>query len=310
MYEGGMVKVTIKEVVGSYLQCVRSRTLAIFGYPYPALISYFIASRSFSQGTSFAVVKLVISLSLMALGVYWLNDLFDLDDDLKNLEMGNPIQASRPFGSGEISETRLKLFISVNFISSLIVAYFINLTVFGLHVAFIIIGILYSTEPVRLKKRFLQKQTTITMALLLSVLVGAYTAGGVNTPILYMLVLQFLMGMGLAPLMDVRDMRGDIIMGIKSLPAVFGPKMAMRLYFATLVVMLGAGLMGYSMVGFNIAMPLLVVMIVGAWIYVSLPLLRKLDDPILYGEFIEKRAIPFLVLIQLTPLIGVINLPI
>jgi 4-hydroxybenzoate polyprenyltransferase len=309
MYEGGMIKVTIKEVVGSYFQCVRSRTIAIVGYPYPALISYFIASGTFSQGTSFAVFKLGISLSLMALGVYWLNDLFDLDDDLKNLEMGNPNQADRPFSSGEISETRLKMFISVNFISSLIVAYFINLTVFGLNVVFMILGIFYSAEPVRLRKRFLQKQTTITMALLLSVLMGAYTAGGVNTPILYMLVLQFLLGMGVGPLMDVRDMRGDIIMGVKSLPVVFGPKMVMRLYFATLVVMLGAGLVGYSMVGFNIAMPLLVAMIMGSWIYVSLPLLRKLDDPIIYGEFIAKRAIPLLILIQLTPLIGVMNLP-
>jgi 4-hydroxybenzoate polyprenyltransferase len=309
MYEEGMVKVTINEVVGSYLQCVRSRTLAIVGYPYPALISYFIASRSFSQGTSFAVFKLVISLSLMALGVYWLNDLFDLDDDLKNLEMGNPNQADRPFSSGEISETRLKMFISVNFISSLIVAYFINLNVFGLHVAFIVLGILYSTEPVRLKKRLLAKQMTIAMALLLSVLIGAYTAGGVNTPILYMLGLEFLIAMGVGPIMDVRDMRGDIIMGVRSLPAVFGPKTVMRLYLATLVVMLGAGLVGYSMVGFNIAMPLLVVMIMGAWIYVSLPLLRKLDDPILYGEVITKRIIPFFMLIQLTPLIGVMNLP-
>lgn len=300
---------TIQEIAGSYLHCIRSRTLALFGYPYSALISYFIASRSFSQGTLFAAFKLVISLSLLALGVYWLNDLLDIEDDLKNNEMGNPNQALRPFGSGEISETRLKMFVAVNFISSLIVAYFINLNVFGLHVAFMILGILYSTEPVRLKKRFLQKQTTITSALLLSVLMGAYTAGGVNTPILYMLFLQFLLGMGVGPLMDVRDMRGDIIMGVKSLPVVFGPEITMRLYVATLVVMLGAGLVGYSMVGFNIAMPLLVVMIMGAWIYVSLPLLRKLDDPIMYGEFISKRAIPFFVLIQITPLIGVINLP-
>lgn len=300
---------TTQEIVGSYLHCLRSRNIALFGYPYPALISYFIASRNFPQGTLFDAFKLVISLSLLALGVYWLNDLFDINDDLKNYEMGNPNQILRPFTSGEISETRLKMFVTVNFISSLIVAYFINLNVFGLHVAFMILGILYSTEPVRLKKRFLQKQMTITSALLLSVLMGAYTAGGVNTPILYMLFLQFMIGMGVGPLMDVRDMRGDISMGVKSFPAVFGPEITMRLYVATLVVMLGAGLVGYSMVGFNIAMPLLVVMIMGAWIYVSLPLLRKLDDPIMYGEFITKRAIPFFVLIQITPLIGVMNLP-
>jgi 4-hydroxybenzoate polyprenyltransferase len=304
-----MIKMAIGKVVGSYFQSVRSRTVALFGYPYPALISYFIATSSFSQGTSFAIFKLVISLSLMALGVYWLNDLHDLDDDIKNLEMGNPNHASRPYINGELSETRLKKFVAVNFISSLIVSYFINLNVFGLHVAFMILGILYSIEPVRLKKRFLQKQITITMGLLLSVLMGAYTAGGVNTPILYMLFLQFLIGMGVGPIMDVRDLRGDIIMGIKSIPAVFGPRITMRLYLATLVVMLGAGLVGYSMVGFNIAMPLLVLMIMGAWIYVSLPILRKLDDPIIYGEFIRKRAIPFFVLIQITPLIGVINLP-
>jgi 4-hydroxybenzoate polyprenyltransferase len=172
-----------------------------------------------------------------------------------------------------------------------------------------ILGIIYSTEPVRLKKRFLQKQTTITIALLLSVLIGAYTAGGVNAPILYMLVLEFLIGMGLNPIADMRDMRGDKVMGIKSIPAVFGLEITTRLYFATLVVMLGAGLVGYSMVGFNIAMPILVVMIMGAWIYVSLPLLRTLDDPILYGEHIVKRTIPFFILIQLTPFIGVINLP-
>jgi 4-hydroxybenzoate polyprenyltransferase len=301
--------VTMQEIVGSYLRCTRSRTIALFGYPYPALISYFIASKSFHQGTLFEAFKLVISLSLLALGVYLLNDLLDIDDDLKNSEMGNPNQALRPFGRGEISETRMKMFVALNFISSLIVAYLINLNVFGLHVAFMILGILYSTEPVRLKKRFLLKQMTITSALLLSVLMGAYTAGGVNTPILYMLFLQFLLGMGVGHLMDVRDMRGDIITGVKSLPVVFGPEITMRLYLATLVVMLGAGLVGYSMVGFNIAMPLLVVMIMGAWIYVSLPLLRKMDDPIMYGEFISKRAIPFLVLIQITPLIGVINLP-
>ncbi|GAG11709.1 unnamed protein product, partial [marine sediment metagenome] len=70
-----------------------------------------------------------------------------------------------------------------------------------------------------------------------------------------------------------------------------------------------AGLVGYSMIDFNIALPLLVLMITGAWIYTSLPLLKKLDDSILYGEYIMKRAIPFYMLMQIVPLVGVLNLP-
>ncbi|GAG22202.1 unnamed protein product, partial [marine sediment metagenome] len=116
----------------------------------------------------------------MSLGVYLLNDLMDLDDDIKNLELGNPYPASRPFGSGKVTDEMMKLFILVNFVSSLVAAYFINMTVFGLDLAFMILGILYSKEPVRLKKRFILKQLTITMGAVLSVLMGAYTAGGIS----------------------------------------------------------------------------------------------------------------------------------
>jgi 4-hydroxybenzoate polyprenyltransferase len=189
------------------------------------------------------------------------------------------------------------------------VAYSINLIVLGLSAAYLILGILYSIKPIHLKKRYLMKQLTIAAGTLIVVLVGAYTAGGVNTPILYMLVLHFIICMGLNPLLDIRDVRGDRIMGVKSIPVIWGPELTVRLYFASIVVIGGATLVGYSRMGFNMAMPLLVLMIMGAWIYVSLPLIKRWDDPIFLNYLAFKRILPFYFVLQLVPLVGLMNLP-
>jgi len=299
----------LKDVVASYLQSARSRPVVIFVYTWPAFISFLIASRSYPQGTFLDVFKLIISVSLMGFGVYFFNDLRDINDDLKNFELGNPAPASRPFTSGKISGEMLKKFILFSAITSLLVAYSINLNVFYLLFVYMIIGVLYSAEPVRLKKRYLLKQSTITVGCMLAVLMGAYTAGGINTPILYMLVLHFLICMGLNPLLDIRDIRGDRIMGVKSIPVVWGPEMTVRLYFASIIIIGGATLVGYSRMGFNTAMPLLVLMIMGAWLYVSLPLLKRWDDPKFLNILIFKRTFPLYLALQLVPLIGLVNLP-
>jgi 4-hydroxybenzoate polyprenyltransferase len=309
MLKMGMIKVAMKEVVGSYIQCVKSRPAVIFIYTWPAFVSFFIASRSYSQGTMLDVLKLIVAMSLMGFGIYFYNDLTDIQDDLKNSEMGNPAPASRPFGSGKVSEERLKKFILFSLITSLLVGYFININVLGLLFAYMTIGILYSAEPVRLKKRFLLKQLTITVGVTLAVLSGAYTAGGVSMPILYLLILHFIMCMGMNPIMDLRDMRGDRVMGVKSIPVVWGPELTVRLYFVSMVIIGGATLVGYTRMGFNTALPLLVLMILGAWTYVSLPLLQRWDDPKFLHALIFKKMMPIYLVLQLVPLIGLINLP-
>jgi 4-hydroxybenzoate polyprenyltransferase len=252
---------------------------------------------------------MITTVTLMGFSVYFYNDLMDINDDIKNLELGNPTPASRPFGSGEISGERLKKFIIFSSIASLLVAYTISLNVLSLTLAYLILGLLYSTEPIQLKKRYLMKQLIIAVGTLIVVLVGAYTAGGFATPIMYLMVLHFIICVGLNPLLDIRDVRGDRMMGVKSIPVIWGPEMTVRLYFASIVIIGGATLVGYSSLGFNMAMPLLVLMIVGAWIYVSLPLLRRWDDPIFLNHLAFKRILPFYLVLQLVPLVGLMNLP-
>ena len=300
---------SIKDFLNSFILCAKSRPVVLFVYTWPALISYFIASQGGGLFNPLGAFSVTLSVALVSFSIYFYNDLMDLQDDLMNQELGNPTQASRPLGSGRVSSGRLKRFIVVTGGFGLIVAASINFDVFVLQSLFIGLGLLYSMEPVRLKKRFMMKQPTIAAGCVLANLAGAMAAGSVTPPIVFMLLLQFMICMGLNPIMDVRDIRGDRVMGVKSFPVVWGPELTVRLYFASIIVIGAATLVGYSRMGFNAAMPVLSLLILGAWLYVSLPLLKRWDDPKFLNLLIFKRTFPFYLALQLIPLVGVLNLP-
>jgi 4-hydroxybenzoate polyprenyltransferase len=122
-------------------------------------------------------------------------------------------------------------------------------------------------------------------------------------------IILFIVNMGINPIMDVRDVRGDRIMGIRTIPVVWGPEAAVRLYFASFFVMGIATFLGYAQLGLNTALPILVGLILVAWLYVSIPLLKKWSDPIFLQSLIIKRVVPFYCIMQLVTLIGIMNLP-
>ena len=182
-------------------------------------------------------------------------------------------------------------------------------TVFILQVLNLILGYLYSAEPIRLKKRFLMKQFTIALGTTFCILIGAVAGGGVTSATLYMGIIHFIVNMGINPIMDVRDIRGDRIMGIKTIPVVWGPEATVRLYFASFFIMGLATFLGYSQLGLNTALPILVSLTLVAWLYVSIPLLKRWNDPIFLHSLIINRVVPFYCIMQLVTLIGIMKLP-
>ena len=96
-------------------------------------------------------------------------------------------------------------------------------------------------------------------------------------------------------------------MGVKTIPVVWGPETTIRLYFATLIAIGIGSIIGYVQMGFSIAMPLLAMTIVTAWIYVSLPLLGKHDDIRLQFMTSFKKTPLYFMSIQLVPLLALIG---
>ena len=213
---------------------------------------------------------------------------------------------NRPIGSGQVTDGELKAFIALVSVAGLLIAYSINVQVFAFHFAYLAMGVLYSTNPVRLKKRFIMKQLTIAMGIILSDLSGAYTVGVYNNQIVFLLALNTALCLGINPIVDLRDIHGDRAMGVKTVAVVWGPDFTVRLYFATLVGMGIASVIGYLQMGLSLAVPILVLTIVSAWIYVSVPLLRK-DVRLNYDWAVLLRKVSSLLMgIQLVPLVSML----
>lgn len=295
---------SFKEYVESYIECAKSRKVVIFIYTWPTLVCFFIASRGLPLPIE--ALKLTAAVTLVGYGVYFYNDIYDLQDDIKNWEMGNLLKASRPLSSGKISEDLLAKFAVLSAALGLLVAYTIRVEVLLLQAAYLMLGFLYSTEPIRLKKRFLCKQLTISVGLVLANLSGAFAGGGITPPVLYIVAMNFSLALGVNPLVDLPDLQGDRVMGVKSIPSVLGPVMTVRFAIAVLAAIAAASVMGYAQLGFNMAMPILVTIIITALIYVTLPLLRRWDEAQFANVVLFKKMVPLYLILQIVPAIGIL----
>jgi len=260
---------------GKLMLCLKSRSIVVIVYTWPAIISFLISSISALTFSAFDLIRVISAVTLIGYGVYFYNDLMDFDDDKKNMEVGSPFPFNRPLGSGQVSKEELKTFIALASAAGLIIAYTINVQVFAFHFAYLALGYLYSTNPVRLKKRFIMKQFTIALGIILADLSGAYTVGVFNNQILVLIAMHTVLALGVNPIVDLRDIHGDRAMGVKTVAVVWGADTTVRLYFATLVGMGIASVIGYAQMGLSMAVPILAVTVLSAWIYVSVPLLGK-----------------------------------
>jgi len=286
--------------------CMGSRKV-VLAYTWPAILCAILASWGLPPLLD--LIKIGIAVTFVGYAVYFYNDLMDVEDDLKNKELGNPVPASRPFASGKVTKNMMIFYILLSGTIGLITAITINYKILILLLFYIILGVLYSTDPIKLKKRFLMKQMVIAAGYAIDHLVGAYALGSLNPAVIYLTTLDFIITIGVNPILDIRDIEGDKAIGVKTIPVIFGPTFTVRLAIAVLAASGVATLIGYSRIGFNTAMPLLFLVVVIAFIYVLYPLIREWDNPVYLNKVALKRALPLLQLLQLTFLIGILPLP-
>jgi chlorophyll synthase len=287
-----------------YLACVKSRILVIPAYTIPTLIQLLIVSNL--RPNLLDVIKVFLSVSMIAYSIYWLNDVVDLQDDLKNKELGNPNPANRPIGSNLISTNIYKFFIVINAIVGLLIGLTINFYVFIIQSFFLVLGIVYSIEPIRLKKRLLLKNTTIAIGAVLITSSGVLVHGYITPLNIYYAFMNLLVAFITPSILDLRDFKGDMAMGLKTLPVVFGPIFTARMIIGVSIAIILSTFIGYIGIGFNIALPILVTIVMSAWFYVSYPLLKNWHDPVIVEKISMKRVLPLMLIFYLTPLVALL----
>lgn len=296
---------SFKELLKSYLNCAKNRKMVLYIYTWSSFACLMISYGGLPPLV--IALKLIAAVTFVGYTAYFLNDICDLKDDLKNLEMGNPSHAKRPLISGTISRSLLMRFAVLSAVLSLLAAFTLNLQVFLVQALCLILGVFYSLEPIRLKKRFFLKQLTTATGHALAVLSGALAVGVVSPPALFLIAINFAISIGVNPLMDLRDLRGDRAMGMTTIPVVFGPTLTVRFAIATFFSIAVASVIGYAQLGFNISMPILATIVLTALIFTIYPMMRRWDEPSYVNLVMFKKFIPLFLLLQLVPVVGVLS---
>lgn len=295
-----------QSIISSYLDLIKSRLMVIPVYAFPALINFLIASNMTFNIYQMLLVTLCVTLTSYA--VYWYNDYSDVEFD--SMEEGNreTDRSKRPFTSGRISSNRLLSFILFTGSIGLLIAYYINFYVFAIQLAYLFLGVLYSAEPIRLKKRIIGKQFVVMAGAVLSCLSGALVFGTVLPANIYSMIINAIIYATAPTLGDIRDIVGDRKMGARTLPVIFGAKFTVRFAIIGFISVILAGLVGYYGVGFNIALPVLTTISMGAWIFTVYPIMRRWEDSKYVEKIVFRRIIPSNLFIQIIPLIGLLIL--
>ncbi|GAH54954.1 unnamed protein product, partial [marine sediment metagenome] len=234
--------------------------------------------------------------------------LMDLKDDRRGMERGSSTTVKRPLQSGIITKSEMRGIVVFSASMGLIAAALINVNVLFLEAFFLLLGVAYSTNPVRLKKRFLIKQGTVALGFVISTLVACVAIGIFSWRVAYLAYLYVVFSFSISPIVDLKDIEEDRVAGVRSIPIVWGPDNTFRLSIVILVSTILAGVLGYSRMGFNMVLPILGTLILASIIYVVLPLRKHWIEEDKLMNAIYRKFLPLHFILQLTVVIA--SLPI
>jgi len=251
--------------------------------------------------------KLFFAMTGMALGMYLWNDVCDYEQDIYGEGIEDFAPSGRPLGRGLVSKRRLGVFSVLLVVLGLTASALINLEVLLIQLVFLFVYVVYSTEPIRLKRIFLMKQVTVAIGGAIACLSAGLAAGIITIQLLYLTGLFFLLIAGSHALVDLRDIDSDRMDGIKTIPIVWGPRFTIRLALTTFTAAAATTWLGFYGLGFNIALPIIGTITLIAFFYMMYPLLGNLSD-YEYREYSVKklytRGLPLYFVLQIAVLLG------
>jgi len=217
-YDPGKFKVVIRDFrVSRYICCFILLAIGISLYLSGAKgIDGFIAIKVLA-------VSLALFFSVRFSGV--INDLFDIDCD-------NVSNKTRSLVTGIVSKAEYLKVGLVYLAFSLFFSVWVSESCFILNLLFMGIYFLYSAWPFRLKRFFFFSSLVTGVQVLLILLMGQLSlAQGETIVLLYppLLWLVFLVFFLASNIKDLKDIDGDRLSGVYSLPVIFGEKRARKI---------------------------------------------------------------------------------
>jgi len=291
----------LPKVIRQFALCVKSRRIVMGVFSWLSIISLCIVYRGLPP--LMLAFKLFLSMTGMSLGVYLWNDVCDLEQDMASSSRALA-PSGRPLGRGLVSKRRGGVFSALLVVSGLTVSALINIEVLLIQLVFLVLGLSYSTEPVRLKRFFLMKQVLTAIGGAIACLSAGLAAGAITVQLLYLTGLFVLFVAGVNPLGDLKDIESDRAGGVKTVPIVYGPEFTIRLAITTFTAAAVTTWIGFFGLGFNAALPIIGTIVFIAFVYVVYPLLGHLSDMEYVVNRSYSRGLPLFFILQIAVLLG------
>lgn len=171
---------------------------------------------------SFNFIPLIVGALLYSI----LNGASNAYNQVYDLEIDRINRPDRPLPKGKLSTKEALGFAYIVYIIGLIVALFISLSYFVITAICLTITTLYSTPPIRLKKRFLISNITIAFCQSwLFVLAGwaIYPSANLLEPTFWFIgMILFIFLIGACGTKDFTEIEGDMKYGMRTLPVLYG----------------------------------------------------------------------------------------
>ena len=295
-------------ILRQFAICVRSRLSAAFTYSLSSVVGLLVASRGIPPPP--IALALPLSISFVILSIYLYNDICDVEDDRRSARVGKIFPSMRPLQSGRVPRRTVAGLVFLSASMGLVLALMVNGYVLLLEALLMALGLVYSTEPIRLKRRLFIKNAMASTGFTISILTGGFAVCDISWRLIYLAAIYIVLSIGVIPVRDFRDVEEDRLAGIKTLPVVWGPEATVRFSIALIASTALATVVGYSRIGFNVALPVLGSIIFASLIYVIYPLRERWSDKIYLNRVVYRRLAPLNLALQATIVVASLPLPI
>jgi len=191
----------------------------------------------------------------------------------------NPTKLKNPLPSGEISVREAMTVIYVSGVAGLVLSLLAGIMPFILTVTYMVLFLSYSNPTIRLKKRFLIKEGTLTVGLFLAIIIGSVAVGSLTPTVAFLgLFVSIVPFVGSPAFSDRQDMKEDKKFGVITLANVLVWKRQLEMLIAFVIVFMMLTPLTYINLGLNAIFPIISV-------FLSLLFLRFLFPVIVKYEY-------------------------
>jgi geranylgeranylglycerol-phosphate geranylgeranyltransferase len=252
------------------IHLTRSRISRASVYTFSTLAGILISTKG---DTSASILILApVSTFFIALGVYLLNDLFDLRVDRINAP-------NRPIASFAVSRKEAALFVLSLNVSGAAIGLALGAIPFLITMLEILVGVCYSVRPFNLKDRFVVKTLSIGAGGILANIFGGAAAGAINSDLMFSSAMFLVFLFCTSPMNDLADYVGDLAEHRRTIPIVIGPMRTLRLSMTAAIAPLVSCLILFPFLNFNPLSVVFLVLVAARASQLLVPLMRTGANP-------------------------------